>query len=89
MSRDRSPKLPREGVKGDLARASKEPGSSAKDPGHLLASLSCASAQAEGDGGSGFIMQRHEFALDTVVGPGAFSTSKVACWPILTFPKSA
>ena len=25
-------------------------------------------------------MQRHDFALDTTVGPGVFSTSKVASW---------
>ena len=73
----RSAKIPKQGKEGDLTGASKEPGRSAKDPGHLLASLNCASAQAEEDGGSGLAMQRHDFALDSSVGPGVFSTSKV------------
>ena len=74
----RSAKLAREGGEGGLTRACKEPGRSAKDPGHLLASLNCASAQAAEDGGGGgLVMQRHDFALDTTVGPGVFSTSKV------------
>ena len=52
------------------------PARSAKDPGHLLASMNCASAQAKGEGG-GTVVQRHDFALDTSLGPGAFSHSKV------------
>ena len=55
---------------------SASPARSAKDPGHLLASISCASAQAKGERG-GTVMQRHDLALDTTLGPGAFSHSKV------------
>ncbi len=74
----RSAKLPKEVAEEDVSSGSKEPGRSAKDPGHLLASLNCASAQAKGNDG-GLIMQRHDFALVTTVGPGVFSPSKVRC----------
>ena len=77
---DRSADIPGDAKGGGPTRASKEPGRSAKDPGHFLASLNCASAQADGDSGGGLVMQRHDFALDTTVGPGVFSTSKVASW---------
>ena len=64
MFSHRSAKIPKEAREGDLTGVSKVPGRSAKDPGHLLASLNCASAQAEEDGSSGLAMQRHDFALD-------------------------
>ena len=89
MFSHRSAKIPKEAREGDLTGASKVPGRSAKDPGHLLASLNCASAQAEEDGSSGLAMQRHDFALDSSVGPGVFSTSKVASWTLPTLPAFA
>ena len=49
---------------------------SLRDPGHLLASLSCANAQVKDE--SSVVMQRHDFALDTTLGPAAFSHSKVS-----------
>ena len=49
---------------------------SPRDPGHLLASLSCANAQVKDD--SPVVMQRHDFALDTTLGPAVFSHSKVS-----------